>query len=73
MSDFKSKLPDLKELGEMTTKLYKDIRNSVTEIIGSYKQKHPKTEENTPETTVSESVDKQPDEKKKSTDTDNKA
>ncbi|MCX7117102.1 MAG: hypothetical protein NTW94_04200 [Legionellales bacterium] len=40
MSDFKSKLPDLKELGEMTGKLFKDIRNSVTEIINDYKKNH---------------------------------
>ncbi len=40
MSDFKSKLPDLKELGEITGKLFKDIKTSVGEIIGTYKQKH---------------------------------
>jgi hypothetical protein len=36
MSDMKSKLPDLKELASMTSKLYNDIKVSVTQII----QKH---------------------------------
>ena len=44
MSDLKSKLPDLKELGEITGKLYKDIKQSVCEIISSYKKNHPDTE-----------------------------
>lgn len=43
MSDFKSKLPDLKELGEMTNKLFKDVKNSISEIIKDYKEKHPQT------------------------------
>lgn len=46
MSDLKSKLPDLKELGEMTTKLFKDLRNSVHEIIDTYKKKHPENHDN---------------------------
>ena len=41
MSDLKSKLPDLKELGEMSNKLFNDIKASVCEIIGIYKQKRP--------------------------------
>ncbi len=40
MSDMKSKMPDLKELGQITSKLFKDIKTSVTEIIDDYKQKH---------------------------------
>ncbi len=44
MNDLKSKLPDLKELGEMTSKLFKDIKNSVSEIVDTYKQKHPQSE-----------------------------
>lgn len=39
MSDLKSKLPDLKELGEITGKLFKDLKSSVTEIIQDYKGK----------------------------------
>lgn len=39
MSDFKSKLPDLKELTAMTGKLYKGIKASVEEIIHDYKEK----------------------------------
>ena len=38
MSDFKSKLPDLKELASMTSKLYTDIKKSVGEIVQSYKE-----------------------------------
>jgi len=45
MSDLKSKLPDLKELGDMTCKLFKDLKNSVKEIITGYKKKHPTTTE----------------------------
>ena len=44
MSDLKSKLPDLKELGEIGGKLFKDIKTSVCEIISTYKKKHPTTE-----------------------------
>ena len=40
MSDLKSKLPDLKEIGEITGKLFNDLKKSVTEIIGDYKKKH---------------------------------
>ncbi|MCW8400185.1 hypothetical protein OQJ26_15480 [Legionella sp. PATHC038] len=38
MSDFKSKLPDLKELASMTGKLYTDIKKSVGEIVQNYKE-----------------------------------
>ena len=41
MSDLKSKLPDLNELGSMAGKLFKDIKTSVTGIIDEYKLKHP--------------------------------
>ncbi|KTD30831.1 hypothetical protein Lmor_2938 [Legionella moravica] len=44
MSDFKSKLPDFKELTSMTTKLYKGIKSSVEEIIQDYKQKREQQE-----------------------------
>ena len=43
MSDKKSKLPDLKELGCMTGKLFTDIKDSVTEIISDYKEKRQET------------------------------
>ena len=39
MSDFKSKLPDLKELGSMANTLFNGIKNSVDEIVKDYKQK----------------------------------
>lgn len=41
MSDLKSKLPDLNELGSMAGKLFNDIKTSVCGIIDDYKQKHP--------------------------------
>ena len=41
MSDLKSKLPDMNELGTMAGKLFKDIKTSVCGIIDDYKQKHP--------------------------------
>jgi hypothetical protein len=40
MSDLKSKLPDLKELTGMAGKLFGDVKKSVVEIIGTYKEKH---------------------------------
>lgn len=46
MSDFKSKLPDLKELGEISGKLFKDLKTSISEIITTYKQKRPSTDVN---------------------------
>ncbi|MCA0403524.1 MAG: hypothetical protein LCH30_06955 [Proteobacteria bacterium] len=39
MNDFKSKLPDLKEVTSMATKFYKDMKESVCEIIKEYKDK----------------------------------
>lgn len=39
MSDFKSKLPDLKELSSMTSKLFNGLRNSLEEIVKDYKDK----------------------------------
>ena len=41
MSDLKSKLPDLNELGSMASKLFKDLKTSVCGIIDDYKDKHP--------------------------------
>jgi hypothetical protein len=45
MSDLKSKIPDLKELSQMTGKLFNDIKTSLEEIISAYKEKRPETEE----------------------------
>lgn len=39
MSDFKSKLPDMKELGSMASKLFNGVKQSVTEIVEDYKKK----------------------------------
>lgn len=40
MSDFKSKLPDLKEVAEIGGKLFNDLKTSISEIIDTYKKKH---------------------------------
>ncbi|PJE14861.1 hypothetical protein [Legionella sp.] len=50
MSDFKSKLPDFKEVTSMATKLFKDVKISVCEIIEDYKKKREKAAQT--ETTV---------------------
>lgn len=39
MSDFKSKLPDLSEIGSMASKLFKDVKKSVGEIATDYNKK----------------------------------
>ncbi|RUR13302.1 hypothetical protein [Legionella sp. km772] len=44
MSDFKSKLPDLKELGSMTSKLFSGLKTTVNEIIHDYKEKRAEEE-----------------------------
>lgn len=41
MSDFKSKLPDMNEIGAIAGKLYKDVKKSVVEIIDDFKKNHP--------------------------------
>lgn len=55
MSDFKSKLPDLKELSSMACKLFNGIKSSVNEIIQDYKEKRaedePKQEKEKPKKT----------------------
>ena len=60
MSDLKSKLPDLKELGEITGKLFKDIKTSVSEIITNYKEKHPPQAAKTEATTEKAEPKKKP-------------
>lgn len=42
MSDLKSKIPDLSEIGNMAGKLFKDVKKSVCEIADEYKAKHKK-------------------------------
>ena len=44
MGDKNSKLPDLKEIGGMAGKLFKDIKSSVTEIVNDYKSKRTSSE-----------------------------
>ncbi len=44
MSEPKSKMPDLKELASMTSKLFGDIKTSVTQIIHDYKEQRAQTE-----------------------------
>ena len=40
MGDMKSMLPDFKEVTSIATKLFKDVKKSVGEIITEYKEKH---------------------------------
>ena len=55
MSDLKSKLPDLKELASMTSKLYNDIKTSVGQIVQDYKDTRAQSgEENSSEAGKSE-------------------
>ncbi|WP_298627090.1 hypothetical protein [uncultured Legionella sp.] len=75
MSDFKSKLPDLQELSSMTSKLFKGLKESVTEIIKDYKEKRAvdTTDEEPKEKAPAEKVKKtaaKPTEKKEETSTD---
>ena len=58
MGDFKSKLPDLKELGSMSEKIFKSLKSSVTEIIEDYKKKRETAPEATPAKTEKESEKK---------------
>lgn len=39
MGDFKSKLPNFQELSRWTGKLFHAVKQSMTEIVGEYKQK----------------------------------
>lgn len=41
MSDSKSKMPDLNEIGSMVGKLFGDIKKSVVDIVDDFKNKHP--------------------------------
>ncbi|MBA2649096.1 MAG: hypothetical protein H0U75_05740 [Legionella sp.] len=45
MSDYKSKLPDFKEITSIVSKLFKDIKNSVDEVVKDYKDKRKESEE----------------------------
>lgn len=54
MSDLKSKLPDLGELGSMAGKLFKDVKNSVCEIVDTYKAKHKETKASAPKAAKTE-------------------
>ncbi|CAM4486809.1 MAG: hypothetical protein LEGION0403_FIIPPAGN_00360 [Legionella sp.] len=46
MSEPKSKMPDLKELASMTSKLFGDIKTSVTQIIHDYKEQRAQSDSN---------------------------
>jgi hypothetical protein len=49
MGNFKSMLPDFKELSSMSSKLFKSIKSSVEEIIKDYKDKRAVEAANMPE------------------------
>lgn len=52
-----SKMPDLKEIGAMASKLFKDVKHSICEIIDDYKAKRPEEPKkaNEPEATKPDS------------------
>ena len=67
MNDFKSKLPNLKEVSDIACKLFKDLKTSVSEIITDYKKNHPDTPESeTKETSSEKSESVKPSAKKES-------
>lgn len=54
MGDFKSKLPDMKELTSMGCKLYNGIKNTVVDIVHDYQEKRATPETKTEEGSVEE-------------------
>jgi hypothetical protein len=60
MSDFKSKLPDFKELTSMGTKLCKDIKSSIEDIMRDYKQKRADSEQSEANEEIQTPVDVTP-------------
>lgn len=46
MAEQKSKLPDINEIASMATKLFRDVKTSISQIIDEYKAKHADTETN---------------------------
>lgn len=50
MSDKKSSLPDINELSSMASKLFKDVKASVSEIICTYKNKREHVPSDEPKT-----------------------
>ena len=66
MSDMKSKLPDLKELAAMSSKLFGDIKNSVEQIVQDYKDLRAQSGMNDPSEEVKpEGDNSKPDDKVK--------
>ena len=64
MSDFKSKLPDFKELAAMGGKLFNGIKSAVGEIVEDYKKKRePATPNKTDEPAAKKTASKKPAEK----------
>jgi hypothetical protein len=64
MNDFKSKLPDFKEIISITNKFYKDVKKSICEIIDDYKTKHAqKTDSDTGTTVITEKKEQVKEEK----------
>jgi len=55
-----SKFPDLKEIGGMASKLFGDVKTSITEIVSNYKKKRPKQETKTPPKTAKAKEEKAP-------------
>jgi hypothetical protein len=64
MADMKSMMPDFKDVTTIATKLFKDVKKSVSEIVTDYKAKHccpdetTKTEEKTSNSKTTKTKDK---------------
>ena len=64
MSNNKSGLPDIKEIGSMANKLFGDISKSVKEILHNYQTRHashaPKTKTTASKTTTTKTTTAKP-------------
>lgn len=61
MSDFKSKLPNFNEISSIASKLFKDVKTSVTEIIDDFKNKRESSAVQTPENSSVNAANIKPD------------
>ncbi len=52
MTDKKSKIPTIQELGKYVGKLFTDLKGSVKEIVEDYKKSHPDDKEVVSEETI---------------------
>lgn len=67
MSDLKSKIPDINEITSMAGKLFKDVKQSISEIISTYKEKHSESDANCSEAKTTGKAKKSTTKKEKDT------